>query len=227
MSRPIILIDTSGRISYRNRVAGEMLERRDPVYEHEGTLACHDPEGSRALAQALAELNANGNGYHANGYGNGYNGNGNHGHANGNGNGNANGHGHGYAAFGAPPAERGDRRSFRLTRRDGRIIAATVIALRPQVTSINNRRAAQALFTIFEPGQPVAVDPMVLTTAFGVTPAETRLVLTLVTGHSPEECASLLKVKISTIRTHLLSIYSKTGATGQADLVRIVLSAAI
>ena len=218
MSRPIILIDSSGRISYRNRSAGEVLERRDPVYEHDGALACHDPEGSRVLAQALSELAANGagNGFPGNGF-------------NGNGNGNANGNGNGNGQFRGtipPLAERGDRRSFRLTRRDGRSVAATVIALRPQLTRTNNRRSPQAIFTIYEPGAPAMVDPLVLNTAFGLTPAETRLVQTLLAGHSPEECASLLKVKISTVRTHLLSIYTKTGATGQADLVRIVLSAA-
>ena len=218
MSRPIILIDSSGRISYRNRSAGEVLERRDPVYEHDGALACHDPEGSRVLAQALSELAANGaingNGFPGNGY-------------NGNGNGNVSGNSNSQLRGTIPPlAERGDRRSFRLTRRDGRSVAATVIALRPQLTRTNNRRSPQAIFTIYEPGAPTMVDPLVLNTAFGLTPAETRLVQTLLAGHSPEECASLLKVKISTVRTHLLSIYTKTGATGQADLVRIVLSAA-
>jgi DNA-binding CsgD family transcriptional regulator len=217
MSRPIILIDTSGRISYRNRSAGEVLERGDPVYEHEGALACHDAEGSRVLAQALSELAASSasassassasNGGHAT-PANGYIGNGRP----------------------RPPVpglmELGERRSFRLTRRDGRSVAATVIALRPQVTRVNNRRSPQAIFTIFEPGASASVDPLMLTTAFGLTPAETRLVQTLLAGQSPEECAAMLKVKISTVRTHLLSIYTKTGATGHADLLRIVLSAA-
>jgi DNA-binding CsgD family transcriptional regulator len=211
MSRPIILIDTTGRISYRNRSAGEVLERGDPVFEREGALACHDPEDSRVLAQALNELARTG-----------YNGNGN-------GNSSANGPANGHALAGRVvpgPAERGERRSFRLTRRDGRRVAATVIALRPQLTRTNNRRAPQAIFTLFEPGAPVSVDPVMLTTAFGLTPAETRVVQTLLGGQSPEECAAQLKVKISTVRTHLLSIYNKTGATGHADLLRIVLSAA-
>jgi DNA-binding CsgD family transcriptional regulator len=205
MTRPIILLDTTGRISYRNRSAAEVLERGDPVYEHEGTLACHDPADCRMLAQALHELAVHGNGYAGNGTNdtNGTNG----------------------AARSTAPGP-GERRSFRLTRRDGRRVAATVIALRAQVTRTNNRRSPQAIFTIFEPGASASVDPVMLTTAFGLTPAETRLVQTLLDGQSPEECAAQLKVKISTVRTHLLAIYTKTGASGHPDLLRIVLSAA-
>lgn len=44
-------------------------------------------------------------------------------------------------------------------------------------------------------------------------------------GCSPGKAASDLGLKLSTVRSQLISIYSKTGATGQADLVRLVLSA--
>lgn len=86
--------------------------------------------------------------------------------------------------------------------------------------------APQALFSVFEPGAPADVDPYLLAMTFDLTPAESRLAALLVNGRSTEECATEIGVKISTVRTQLLSIFRKTGAGSQADLVRLVLSAA-
>jgi DNA-binding CsgD family transcriptional regulator len=118
-----------------------------------------------------------------------------------------------------------DRHSFRLRRKDGRSVAATLIALRPEATMSSFGRTPQALFTVFEPGAAVDVDPFILSTTFGLTPAEARIAARIVNGSSAEECARELGVKISTVRSHLISIFAKTGATGQADLVRMILSA--
>jgi len=46
-----------------------------------------------------------------------------------------------------------------------------------------------------------------------------------VNGRTPDECATQLHVKISTVRSQLVSVYAKTGANGQTDLVRLILSA--
>ena len=121
------------------------------------------------------------------------------------------------------PAE---RRSFRLVRRDGRSVAATLLALRPESTMGGFGRDPHALFTVFEPGAPVQIDPFILSITFGLTPAEARLAAMIVNGSAPDECARSLHVKISTVRSQLNAIYGKTGATGQADLVRMILSAA-
>ena len=118
-----------------------------------------------------------------------------------------------------------DRRSFRLRRKDGRSVAGTLLALRPESTMGSFGRTPQALFTLFEPGAAVDVDPFLLSTTFGLTPAEGRLAAMIVNGRSPEDCARELNVKISTVRSQLVAIYAKTGATGQADLVRLILSA--
>lgn len=118
-----------------------------------------------------------------------------------------------------------DRRVVRLKRRDGHRVAATLIALRPESTMGSFGRTPQALFTVFEPGAPVDIDPFILSTTFDLTPAEARVAAMIVGGGSPERCAEEFSVKISTVRSQLVSIYRKTGATGQADLVRMILSA--
>jgi DNA-binding CsgD family transcriptional regulator/PAS domain-containing protein len=118
-----------------------------------------------------------------------------------------------------------ERRVVRLKRRDGAKVAGTLIALRPESTMGSFGRVPQALFTVFEPGAPVDIDPFVLSATFDLTPAEARVAAAIVAGGSPEQCARDLSVKVSTVRSQLVAIYRKTGATGQADLVRLILSA--
>lgn len=119
-----------------------------------------------------------------------------------------------------------ERRVVRLRRRDGKSIAGTLLALRPDSTMGGFGQIPQALFTLFEPGSALDIDPFVLSMTFDLTPAEARLAALIVNGRSTEECAKDLEIKMSTLRSQLLSIYRKTGAAGQADLVRLVLSAA-
>ena len=49
----------------------------------------------------------------------------------------------------------------------------------------------------------------------------------VVNGRTPEECARDMHVKVSTVRSQLVAIYRKTGASGQADLVRLVLASPV
>lgn len=118
-----------------------------------------------------------------------------------------------------------DRRVVRVRRKDGSKVAGTLIALRPEATMGSFGRTPQALFTVFEPGAPVDIDPFILSTTFDLTPAEARVAAAIVAGCSPERCAKDLDVKLSTVRSQLVAIYRKTGAAGQADLVRMILSA--
>jgi DNA-binding CsgD family transcriptional regulator len=57
---------------------------------------------------------------------------------------------------------------------------------------------------------------------FGLTPAETRLVLLLVKGESLESCAIALNIKYETARSALKSIFQKTGTHRQTELVLMV-----
>lgn len=59
---------------------------------------------------------------------------------------------------------------------------------------------------------------------FGLTRAESELVRMIVQGSPPEVCAQLRQVSLETIRTQLKSIYAKTGAGTQAQLVSLALA---
>ena len=62
---------------------------------------------------------------------------------------------------------------------------------------------------------------------YNLTPAETRLLDALLNGRRLAEHATAADISITTARTHLRSIFAKTGQRRQADLVRLVLSSGI
>jgi DNA-binding CsgD family transcriptional regulator len=57
--------------------------------------------------------------------------------------------------------------------------------------------------------------------AFGLTPAETRVLASLLAGRTLVETATALGVTRSTANTHLDHIFMKTGVTRQAELMRL------
>lgn len=56
---------------------------------------------------------------------------------------------------------------------------------------------------------------------FGVTPAELRILDMLIKGASSDEMSSALSISENTIKTHLKSLFAKTGSSRQADLLRL------
>lgn len=68
---------------------------------------------------------------------------------------------------------------------------------------------------------PSAVSDFVMR-IFGLSPAEARVLPPLLRGSAPAEIAAELGVKISTVRSQLSSIFAKTGATRQQDLLRLL-----
>ena len=62
---------------------------------------------------------------------------------------------------------------------------------------------------------------------FGLTQAEARLALALTTGAKLEDIAADFSVSKYTLRAHLRSIFTKTGVSRQAELVKLMLSAPI
>lgn len=60
----------------------------------------------------------------------------------------------------------------------------------------------------------------------GLTAAEHRLLVALVSGSSPQAYASAIHRSINTVRTHLKHLLAKTGCRRQADLVRMFIGLA-
>lgn len=60
-----------------------------------------------------------------------------------------------------------------------------------------------------------------LCTTFGITPAEGRVLLALVSGHAPNELASASGVAERTVRNQIASLMRKMGCNRQSELVRL------
>lgn len=57
---------------------------------------------------------------------------------------------------------------------------------------------------------------------FGLTPMEARVAEALAAGQAPNAVAAALDVRLSTVRTHVRSLFAKTGAKRLAELVAIL-----
>jgi len=60
---------------------------------------------------------------------------------------------------------------------------------------------------------------------FGLTPAEARLALHLAAGETLRSADAKLRMTYETARTHLKSIFQKTGTCRQAELVVVIVTA--
>jgi DNA-binding CsgD family transcriptional regulator len=63
-----------------------------------------------------------------------------------------------------------------------------------------------------------------LRAAFGLSKAEARLALHLAAGASLASMAQAFDVKLTTVRSQLQQVFSKTGTSRQAELVALLLS---
>ncbi|MEJ1931641.1 hypothetical protein WDZ92_15450 [Nostoc sp. NIES-2111] len=80
-------------------------------------------------------------------------------------------------------------------------------------------RAVAAIFALPSAGH-APIDE--IATLYGLTPAESRIFAALCRGETLEEAAAVLGIAKSTARTHLLSIFGKTGCSRQAELLLLV-----
>jgi DNA-binding CsgD family transcriptional regulator len=104
------------------------------------------------------------------------------------------------------------------------------VVVRPsssQVDRLNERLTTSiAVFLSVETpeiSQEPAVPSEVIQKLFGLTPKEATLALRLAAGESLLEASERLGIKPNTARTHLRSIFTKTGVDRQAKLVRALL----
>ncbi|QYY33107.1 MULTISPECIES: helix-turn-helix transcriptional regulator [Cupriavidus] len=90
----------------------------------------------------------------------------------------------------------------------------------------NRHRPACAVF-IRDPERKSRASHEVVRKLFDLTPAETALALVLADGLTLDEAAVELGISKNTARAHLRAIFSKTGVTRQATLVRTLLSSVV
>jgi DNA-binding CsgD family transcriptional regulator/PAS domain-containing protein len=97
-----------------------------------------------------------------------------------------------------------------------------LVAVRPAAALRTFGRQPVAMVVMHRPDARIRLDPFVLEQAFGLTPAETRVAMLLAQGDSAEEATERLHVSMATVRSHIKSLFHKTGTHRQPDLVRVV-----
>lgn len=113
-----------------------------------------------------------------------------------------------------------------LHRRDGTPCVAHVLPLcagerRPGL----GLNAAAAVFVASAAGPRIPADALAF--LYDLTPAESRVFELIVEGRTQPEIAAALGIAPSTVKTHLLRVFDKTGCRRQAGLVKLAASVSL
>ena len=81
-------------------------------------------------------------------------------------------------------------------------------------------RASAALFVTVKDGG-AGPSAEAIASVFDLSPAEIRILQRLLAGQAPAEIADDAGLAMPTVRSHLASIYGKTGTSRQSDLIRL------
>jgi DNA-binding CsgD family transcriptional regulator len=108
----------------------------------------------------------------------------------------------------------------------GRDLAAWVLPLTGELPPVPEAPcSAQAAVFLREIGDTPQLPCELLARHYGITPAECRVLMSLIRGMSPCETADAIGCSETTVRTHLQHLFAKTRTRGQADLIRLAMSA--
>jgi DNA-binding CsgD family transcriptional regulator len=106
-------------------------------------------------------------------------------------------------------------------RRDGSPIVLHVLPLEQRSPRTGAPWKSVAAVFIADTGGQQAVPIDALSILFNLTPMESRVLEMTVAGHSSRDVADALAVAPSTIKTHMLNLFEKTGRHRREDLVKL------
>ena len=110
--------------------------------------------------------------------------------------------------------------AIRLTRPEAPPVFAHVLPMNGG--DLRTRLSPAAVAAVFIGAVPDERDGAnAMAAAYGLTPAETRVLASLLAGHTLAETAVGLGIAATTAKSHLKNIFLKTGVSRQADLVRL------
>ena len=122
----------------------------------------------------------------------------------------------------AMPESAANNAAFSLTAHDGARYVAHLLPLRSVVRN-GAEAPSKAVAAVFV--RKAELDGQsyggLVARAFGLTPAELRVLLAIVEVGGVPETSETLGIAETTVKTHLYRVFSKTGASRQADLVKL------
>jgi DNA-binding CsgD family transcriptional regulator len=106
---------------------------------------------------------------------------------------------------------------------DGRLITILVTSVPSHGGFANpHLRDSAAILFMFDPAWPSALPPAWLMDAYRLTMAEALVALQASLGRAVSDIGIRLDISPNTVKTHLRSIFAKTGVHGQAELVGLI-----
>jgi DNA-binding CsgD family transcriptional regulator len=117
----------------------------------------------------------------------------------------------------------GMARALRVLRPSGRSELGLVIRPVPASEWAEGQSTPCIAVFISDPDHQESTSQQVLGELFGLTPAEANLAIKLARGRSLAQVSEEQNISRHTARAQLKSVFAKTGATRQAELVRLVL----
>jgi DNA-binding CsgD family transcriptional regulator len=106
-------------------------------------------------------------------------------------------------------------------KRDGTPLVVHVLPLEQRSPRTGAPWKSVAAVFIADTGGQAAVPMDALSILFQLTPMERRVLELTVAGHSSREVADLLSVAPSTVKTHMLNLFKKTGRHRRESLIRL------
>ena len=97
-----------------------------------------------------------------------------------------------------------------------------VLPLPASLHAINPWQRPLAMVVLSEPDKPLSVQQHLLHQLYGLTAAEARVAQAIYQGDTPAQAAEHLGVTVGTVRSQLKAIFAKTGASRQAELIRLL-----
>jgi DNA-binding CsgD family transcriptional regulator len=111
-----------------------------------------------------------------------------------------------------------------ISRENSRPLSITVAPLHEFSASPSQRPAA--VIFISDPDRNIELPADLLGRCYGLTPAEARLAIVLLEGHSLKESADSCGVTHNTAKSQLKTVFSKTQVKRQGELIRLLLNTA-
>jgi DNA-binding CsgD family transcriptional regulator len=87
-------------------------------------------------------------------------------------------------------------------------------------------RMPEVIAFLTDTQRPLQVDTDLLLRTYGLTPGEARVAIAATAAGSVDDLAGALSLGSNTVKTHLKSVYAKTGVQSRAELVRVMLGLA-
>lgn len=115
-------------------------------------------------------------------------------------------------------------RPISIERRESLLPLTAIVHSGPNFHPVSAPLRRTAVVVLRDPDRRAAVSPRVVAQLFRLTPAEAALAAHISQGQSLDEAAEALGIRRNTARSQLQSIFQRTGASRQSELVRLILS---